>query len=114
MSHDDLIWRSAVELTALIRSKEISPVDLVEAVLARIETLNPKLNAFCLVSPDLASADAREVGGHQAECVQLRIERLDPRENGLDEIDGRDLFRANQRRQLDGGPPDQIVVTHEL
>jgi aspartyl-tRNA(Asn)/glutamyl-tRNA(Gln) amidotransferase subunit A len=51
-----LYYRSIGELTALIRSMEISPVDIVDACLARIETLNPKLNAFITVS----SGEARE------------------------------------------------------
>lgn len=73
MSYDELIWRSAVDLTALIRSKEISPVDLVEAILARIEALNPTLNAFCLVSADLA-----RVGAHEASIAVMKGEPLGP------------------------------------
>src|SRR5262244_1721547 len=57
---DELVWRPATELTALIRSKQISPVELTEAVLARIDALNPRLNAFCLVAHDLARRGARE------------------------------------------------------
>ena len=51
-----LYYRSIGELTALIRSMEMSPVDIVDACLARIETLNPKLNAFITVS----SGEARD------------------------------------------------------
>src|SRR5438094_6295689 len=57
---DELVWRPAIELAALIRSKQISPVELTEAVLARIDALNPRLNAFCLVAHDLARRGARE------------------------------------------------------
>ncbi|PYM90674.1 MAG: amidase [Candidatus Rokuibacteriota bacterium] len=57
---DELVWRPATELAALIRSKQISPVELTEAVLARIDALNPRLNAFCLVAHDLARRGARE------------------------------------------------------
>jgi aspartyl-tRNA(Asn)/glutamyl-tRNA(Gln) amidotransferase subunit A len=60
MASDELIWRSAVDLSALIRTKQVSPVELTEAVLSRIETLNPRLNAFCLVAADHARRDARE------------------------------------------------------
>src|SRR3989441_5747138 len=57
---DELVWRPATELAALIRSKQISPVELTEALLARIDALNPRLNAFCLVAHDVARRGARE------------------------------------------------------
>src|SRR5713226_5843024 len=57
---DELVWRPAIELAALIRSKQVSPVEVTEAVLARIDALNPRLNAFCLVAPDVALNAARE------------------------------------------------------
>ncbi len=73
MSHDELIWRSALDLAALIRSKQVSPVELTEAVLARIEAENPRLNAFCLVAADTARRDARE-----AEIAVTKGEPLGP------------------------------------
>src|SRR6202046_3295896 len=42
-----------------VRAREISPVELVEAHLARIERLNPKLNAFANVDAERARARAR-------------------------------------------------------
>lgn len=42
----DLTFLSAVSMAAQIRQKELSSVELVEAHLARIEKLNPMLNAF--------------------------------------------------------------------
>ena len=57
---ENLAWRSALECAALIRDKQLSPVELTEAILARIEALNPRLNAFCLVAHDLARRAARE------------------------------------------------------
>src|SRR5260370_35461231 len=60
MAADDVVWRSAVECAALIRRKELSPVELTEAVLARIDAVNPRLNAFCLVAHDVARRLARE------------------------------------------------------
>ena len=47
MVADDLLWRSALDLAALIRTKQVSPVEIADRVLARLETLNPRLNAFC-------------------------------------------------------------------
>jgi aspartyl-tRNA(Asn)/glutamyl-tRNA(Gln) amidotransferase subunit A len=53
---------SATELLDSYRRKALSPVEAVRAVLARIEALNPKLNAFNLVDADgaLAAAQASE------------------------------------------------------
>src|SRR6185369_16172735 len=48
------------EASDLLRRKEISPVDLTNACLARIEQLNPSLNAFITVMHDLALDQARE------------------------------------------------------
>ena len=55
----DLCTLTAVELLEAYRKHELSPVDVTRAVLERIAKLNPKLNAFCLVS-DRALDDARE------------------------------------------------------
>jgi aspartyl-tRNA(Asn)/glutamyl-tRNA(Gln) amidotransferase subunit A len=60
MPSDDLIWSSALELAQLVRTKQVSPVELTEAVLARIEALDPRLNAFCLLSRDHARRAAKE------------------------------------------------------
>jgi Asp-tRNA(Asn)/Glu-tRNA(Gln) amidotransferase A subunit family amidase len=60
MSQPELHWRSALELAGLIRAKEVSPLDVTEAMLARIEALNPRLNAYCLVTDDIARAAAQE------------------------------------------------------
>ena len=53
------VFASATELARLVRAKEISPVELVEAHLARIEALNPALNAYVGLDTDRALADAR-------------------------------------------------------
>lgn len=51
---DDLHGYSAVDLAAAIRSKRLSPVEVFDAFVARIERLNPSVNAF--VTLDLAGA----------------------------------------------------------
>lgn len=55
----DLADCSATELLQLYRSRQASPVEATRAVLARIDALNPTLNAFCLVAHDEALAAAR-------------------------------------------------------
>ena len=51
---------SIAGVSGLLHRKEISPVDLTNACLARIEQLNPSLNAFITVMHDLALDQARE------------------------------------------------------
>jgi amidase len=58
----DLVQLSAAEMAARVRNGDISPLDLVEAHLERIEALNPKLNAFIHVDGEGAQAAARRAG----------------------------------------------------
>ena len=50
----DLTQCTAEQLLHLYRSGQASPVDSTKALLARIEKLNPKLNAFTLVDEKVA------------------------------------------------------------
>jgi aspartyl-tRNA(Asn)/glutamyl-tRNA(Gln) amidotransferase subunit A len=59
MANDELCWRSATELAALIRKKKVSPLEAVDAVLNRIERINPKLNAYVSVTADEARTAAK-------------------------------------------------------
>jgi amidase len=63
MEKRELGFIPATELSSKIRSKEISPVEVIEAVLERIESINPKINAYCMVASELAleAAKAAEV-----------------------------------------------------
>src|SRR5262245_45033362 len=54
-----LAWLSATELAGLIRKKKVSPVDVIGAVLARIEAVNPKLNAFVTLTGEQARREAK-------------------------------------------------------
>ncbi len=56
---DALHALTASDLLALYRSGQLSPVDVTQAILDRVARLNPTLNAFCVVDPDAALADAR-------------------------------------------------------
>jgi aspartyl-tRNA(Asn)/glutamyl-tRNA(Gln) amidotransferase subunit A len=55
------------EAARLVRARELSPVELTEACLRRIEALNPRLNAFITVRADAALTEAREA---EAELVR--------------------------------------------
>jgi Asp-tRNA(Asn)/Glu-tRNA(Gln) amidotransferase A subunit family amidase len=63
---------SAGELAARIRRKELSPVEVAQAHLDRIERLNPKLNAFVDYQPEVVLAQARA-----AEKALLRTNNKD-------------------------------------
>ncbi len=47
------------EVSELVRTKKVSPVELTRECLTRIERLNPKLNAFITITADSALAEAR-------------------------------------------------------
>jgi Asp-tRNA(Asn)/Glu-tRNA(Gln) amidotransferase A subunit family amidase len=55
----ELTRLSAAEMAEQVRRKKVSPVELVEAHLARIERLNPKLNAFISMDAERALQAAR-------------------------------------------------------
>ena len=54
-----LEFASIEALSALLAKKKLSPVELTELYLSRIERINPKLNAFLTVAPEGALAEAR-------------------------------------------------------
>jgi aspartyl-tRNA(Asn)/glutamyl-tRNA(Gln) amidotransferase subunit A len=59
MADARLAWLSATELVPLIRTKKVSPVEVVGAVLDRIGALNPRLNAFVTLTDEQARRDAK-------------------------------------------------------
>lgn len=59
ISDDSLFFTPATELAGLIRARQLSPVELVTAVLARAERLQPTLNCFITLTPERALAEAR-------------------------------------------------------
>ena len=56
----EINFLSAAQMAEQIRSRKLSPVELVETHLAQIERLNPKLNAFVQVDIDGVRKQARE------------------------------------------------------
>src|SRR5215469_16270206 len=68
-----MIQTDALTLARQIRTKEVSPVAVVDAVLSRIEALQPSVNAFITVTTDHARDAAR-----RAEAAVMAGERLAP------------------------------------
>ena len=59
MADLSLTRKSARELVALIRSRQVSPVEGLDAHLAVIERVNPKLNAIVTLAAEQARVAAR-------------------------------------------------------
>ncbi|MFQ5913768.1 MAG: amidase [Nitrospinota bacterium] len=60
MGTDDLAFLTVSELASRIRRGDLSPVEITEACLARIESLDGKLNAFIAVTAEEARRAARQ------------------------------------------------------
>jgi Asp-tRNA(Asn)/Glu-tRNA(Gln) amidotransferase A subunit family amidase len=56
---NELCFTPATELADKIASRELSPVELMDAVLDRIEEQQPRVNAFCLLRAHEAREEAR-------------------------------------------------------
>lgn len=59
MNSVDLAFTPALEQARLIRSKEVSPLELTELYLERIQRLNPQLGSYFTVMTEMAIADAK-------------------------------------------------------
>ena len=59
MSSDRLAYAPATELAEMVRSRRVSPIEITEAALRRIDASQPLLNAFITVARDEAMAEAR-------------------------------------------------------
>src|SRR5438552_2514182 len=59
MTATELCFTPATALSRLFRAKKLSPVEVMRAVLARIDAVNPLLNAYCTVAGESALRAAR-------------------------------------------------------
>jgi amidase len=57
---EDLCWKTAAELNQMYRRREVSPVEVVDAVLDRMQEVQPSINIMVTTTVDLARASARE------------------------------------------------------
>lgn len=78
MDATDLAYAGAAEQARLVRDGEVSARELVEATLARIDRLNPRLNAYRVVFHDRAlaeadQADARRSGGQDRPLLGVPV-----------------------------------------
>jgi len=68
---DELAFTPALELARRLRDGELSSVELTEHYLARIEALNPKINAYVTVAADHARAAAAAADARRARRDEL-------------------------------------------
>ncbi len=61
MADMELCELDAITTARLVRERQVSPVAVTEAHIARMEALEPKLHAFCTPTPDLAREAARRL-----------------------------------------------------
>jgi aspartyl-tRNA(Asn)/glutamyl-tRNA(Gln) amidotransferase subunit A len=64
---EDFCFLSALELGAAYRARKLASTEVTEAVLRQIDRVNPRVNAFVTLVPELAMAEAREADRRFAE-----------------------------------------------
>jgi amidase len=72
----DLHYLSATEAIAAFGARELSPVELLEAVIARAEEVEPTVNALCHTFSDAARAQAREAERRYADGEPRPLEGI--------------------------------------
>ena len=60
VSDEDIAFTSVVDLARAVKSKKISPVELTEIYLARLEKFGSKLNCVITLTPELARKQAKQ------------------------------------------------------
>ncbi len=105
----ELIWLTATEQAELIKRRDISAQELVQAHLEQIEAVNPRLNAIVTYLPELAlelaqAADAKQTRGEELGVL-----------HGLP-IAHKDLFETAGIRTTMGSPvfADYVPVADDL
>jgi Asp-tRNA(Asn)/Glu-tRNA(Gln) amidotransferase A subunit family amidase len=57
----EIAWASAAELARAVRQRRLSPVEIADALLARLEIVNPGINAYVHVDADRVRRRARDL-----------------------------------------------------
>jgi aspartyl-tRNA(Asn)/glutamyl-tRNA(Gln) amidotransferase subunit A len=103
---EDLCFMPATTLAEAIRAKKVSPVEVINAVYARLHEINPKINAFCTITEEHARVAAKD-----AEAAVMRGERLGPL-HGVP-ISIKDLFLTRGVRTMFGSRIRESYVPEE-
>jgi amidase len=73
LNDTDLAYMPATDLVAAVQKKSVSPREIVDSLLTRIEKINPQVNAYCTVAGEMARKAAQE-----AEASLMRGEKMGP------------------------------------
>ena len=71
MNNNEICRMTTLEMAQAIKAKKISPVEIMDAVLRRIEELNPRINAFCTLVVERARKQAKEAENRVASGAEL-------------------------------------------
>lgn len=96
----------AVALATAIRKKKVSPVEVIDAVYARLHRINPRINAFCTLTEEEARRSAR-----MAEAAVMRGDRVGPL-HGVP-VSIKDLFMTRGVRTMFGSHIRENFVPDE-
>jgi Asp-tRNA(Asn)/Glu-tRNA(Gln) amidotransferase A subunit family amidase len=66
---NDLHWLTAAELAGAYAARKVSPVELVQSLLERIDALEPQLNAFIKLDRDAVLAKRRKPSARYARAA---------------------------------------------
>jgi len=95
---------SAVELTAAIRSRQVSSHEVIQAHLRRIEEVNPSINTVVIVTGDQPNTPQRGRRAPAAAGLLARTHSTNPGTDLTSSSDARKWFVSSHRRaRLRGG-----------
>ena len=106
MPPTNIALASAVDLARMIRSKQLSPVEIIDAVYDRIKAFDGRVNAFCALTEESARARARK-----AEAQVMGGEPLGPL-HGIP-VSIKDLLLTRGVRTMRGSALYAAFVPHE-
>lgn len=114
MRNIDICFLSVTEMVEAIKTKSLSPVEVMDAILSRVEQLNPRINAYCTLVIGTARVQAKE-----AEAMVMRGEHLEPL-HGIP-VSIKDLITTNGIRTTGGSkiyenfiPQTDAIVVERL
>ena len=104
---DELTSLTIAEAADLIRDKKLSPVELTQAYLDRIEKIDPLLNSYITVTQELALEQARRLksnlcaGNIAAHCMVSRLRsKIYLRQKGFGRRRGQNSWRMIFRSKM--------------
>ena len=112
---DEFAYLGIAEAARLIRAKKLSPVEYTQALLARIERLDPKLNAFLRQTPDIAGrGNANPLAAILSFALALRHTFAAPNEADLLERAVKDTVARGVRTADIKGSETRAVSTKDM